>query len=131
MDNIEFMKGIYQAFAAGDVATVLGAMSDDIEWFEAEGHPWYPGRAFVGPQQVVEGVFARIPAEIDGFEVIPERFLSDGDEVAMIGRYHGKGIATGTPLDAQVLHLWTLRDGKIVGFQQLADTRQLLEVLGP
>ena len=109
MDNIEFMKGIYQAFAAGDVATVLGAMSDDIEWFEAEGHPWYPGRAFIGPQQVVEGVFARIQAEIDGFEIIPERFLSDGDEVAMIGRYHGKGIAkrraarrtSSPPLDAE------------------------------
>jgi uncharacterized protein len=131
MDNIEFMKGIYQAFAAGDVATVLGAMSDDIEWFEAEGHPWYPGRAFIGPQQVVEGVFARIQAEIDGFEIIPERFLSDGDAVAMIGRYHGKGIASGAPLDVQFLHLWTVRDGKIVGFQQFANTRQLLEVLGP
>jgi uncharacterized protein len=131
MNNIEFMKGLYQAFAAGDMATVLGAMSDDIEWWEAEGNPWYPGRASIGPQQVVEEVFARIPAEIDGFEIVPDRFLSDGDDVAMIGRYHGKGIATGKPLDAQVLHLWTVKDGKVVGFQQLVDTRQLTEVLVP
>ncbi len=89
-----------------------------------------PGRTFIGRQQVVEGRFARIATEIDAFEIIRERFLSDGDEVAMIGRY-GMGIASGKPLDAQVLHLWRVVDGKIVGFQQFADTRQLAEVFSP
>ena len=130
MDNVEFMRGLYAAFAAGDVPTVLGSMSEDVEWWEAEGNPWYPGRAFVGPQQVVDGVFARIGAEIEGFEVVPERFLSDGDQVVMVGRYRGKGIATGNLLDAQALHIWTVRDGKVVGFQQFVDTRQLADVLG-
>lgn len=130
MDNVEFMKGLYAAFAAGDVPKVLGSMSEDIEWWEAEGNPWYPGRAFIGPQQVVDGVFARIGAEMEGFEIIPEHFLSDGDQVVMIGRYRGKGIATGNLLDAQALHIWTVRDGKVVRFQQFVDTRQLADVLG-
>lgn len=130
MDNVEFMKSLYAAFAGGDVSKVLGSMSEDIEWWEAEGNPWYPGRAFVGPQQVVDGVLARIGAEMEGFEVVPERFLSDGDQVVMIGRYRGKGIATGNLLDAQVLHLWTVRDGKIARFQQFVDTRQLADILG-
>jgi uncharacterized protein len=130
MDNIAFMKGLYDAFASGDVPKVLGSMSEDIEWWEAEGNPWYPGRAFVGPQQVVDGVFARIGVEFEGFEVVPEQFLSDGDQVVMIGRYRGKGTATGKSLDAQTLHLWTVKDGKVVRFQQFADTRQLADVLG-
>jgi ketosteroid isomerase-like protein len=130
MDNVEFVKGLYAAFAAGDVPKVLGSMSEDIEWWEAEGNPWYPGRAFIGPQQVVDGVFARIGAEMEGFEVVPEHFLSDGDQVVMIGRYRGKGIATGNVFDAQALHIWTVRDGKVVRFQQFVDTRQLAEVLG-
>jgi ketosteroid isomerase-like protein len=130
MDNVEFVRGLYEAFAAGDVPKVLASMSEDIEWWEAEGNPWYPGRAFVGPQQVVDGVFARIGAETEGFEVVPERFLSDGDQVVMIGRYRGKGIATGKLLDVQALHIWTVRDGKVAGFQQFADTRQLADVFG-
>jgi ketosteroid isomerase-like protein len=130
MDNIEFIKGLYEAFAAGDVPRVLGSMSEDIEWWEAEGNPWYPGRAFVGPQQVIDGVFARIGAEIEGFEVVPERFLADGDEVVMIGRYRGKATATGKLLDAQALHIWTTKDGKVGRFQQFVDTRQLAEALG-
>ena len=130
MDNVEFMKGLYQAFAAGDVPKVLGSMADDIEWWEAEGNPWSPGRAFVGVQEVVEGVLGRIAGEFEGFEVVPERFLSDGDDVVMIGRYRGKGIATGKVLDAQVLHLWTVRGDKVARFQQFVDTRQLADVLG-
>ena len=130
MDNIELMKGLYAAFAVGDVPKVLGSMSEDIEWWEAEGNPWNPGRAFVGPQQVMDGVFARIGAEIEGFEVVPDRFLADGDQVVMIGRYRGKGIPTGKLLDAQALHIWTIRDGKVTRFQQFVDTRQLADVLG-
>jgi ketosteroid isomerase-like protein len=130
MDNVAFMKGLYDAFAVGDVPKVLGSMSEDIEWWEAEGNPWYPGRAFIGPQQVIDGVLARIGTEMEGFEVVPDRFLSDGDQVVMVGRYRGKGIATGNLLDAQALHIWTLRDGKVVRFQQFVDTRQLADVLG-
>lgn len=130
MDNIEFMKGLYEAFANGDVPKVLGSMSDDVEWWEAEGNPWYPGRAFVGPQQIVDGVFARIGTEFEGFEVVPERFLGDGDQVVMIGRYRGKGATTGKLLDAQALHIWTVKEGKVTSFQQFVDTRQLADVLG-
>lgn len=129
MGNVEFISGLYEAFAAGDVPRVLGSMADDIEWWEAEGNPWYPGRAFVGVQEVIDGVFGRIAREFEGFEVVPERFLSDGDVVVMIGRYRGKGTVTGKVLDAQALHMWTVRDGKIARFQQFVDTRQLADVL--
>ena len=67
---------------------------------------------------------------MDGLEVVPEHFLSGGDQVVMVGRYRGKGIATGNLLDAQALHIWTVREGKVVRFQQFVDTRQLADVLG-
>jgi ketosteroid isomerase-like protein len=130
MDNVEFMRNLYGAFATGDIPQVLGSMSEDIEWFEAEGNPWNVGRPFVGPQEVIDGVFARIGSEFEGFEVVPDRFLGDGDNVVMIGRYRGKGTATGKLLDAQVVHIWTVRDGKVARFEQFVDTRQLADVLG-
>jgi ketosteroid isomerase-like protein len=33
-------------------------------------------------------------------------------------------------LDAEVVHLWDLRNGKVVRFHQYVDTRQLAEVMG-
>ena len=87
IDNVEFLKGLYKAFATGDVPTVLAAFDDNIEWYEAEGNPYNPGHAFVGPDAVVAGVFARVVQDIEGFEIRPERFLADGDTVVMQGRY--------------------------------------------
>jgi len=49
----------------------------------------------------------------------------------MEGRYHATRCKpTGKPLDAQVVHIWDFRDGKVVRWQQYVDTRQLAEVLG-
>lgn len=125
------MKELYGAFDRGDVPTVLAAMDANIEWYEAEGNPWHLGRPFVGPQQVVDGVFQRIGAEFDGFEISPTRFLGDGDTVIMQGRYRANSHkATGKPLDAEVVHVWDLNDGKIVRFHQYVDTRQMADVMG-
>jgi ketosteroid isomerase-like protein len=130
-DNIEFIKGMYAAFAQGDVATVLGAMDEKIEWNEAEGNPYNLGHPFIGPSQVVEGVFARVMNDIEGFEIHPERFIGQESTVVMLGRYRGvKAHATGKPLDAQAVHVWDIRDGKVVGFQQYVDTLQMSTILG-
>jgi ketosteroid isomerase-like protein len=40
MSNLDKIKSVYDAFAKGDISTVLGALSADIEWTEAEGFPY-------------------------------------------------------------------------------------------
>ncbi len=129
--NVELLRSLYEAFARGDVGTVIAAMDEDIEWSDAEGNPWYPGHPFTGPQQVVDGVFARIGGEFQDFRLELQRFLSDGDTVAVQGRYHATSHqATGRPLEAQFMHVWDVRDGKLVRFQQYTDTRQWADVMG-
>jgi ketosteroid isomerase-like protein len=130
-DNATLVRGAYEAFARGDVPAVLGLFDDQIEWNEAEGNPWHPGRPFIGPQEVLEGVIAKIPESWEDFSIEVDRFLTDRDTVIMLGRYRApRAKATGRPLNAQVAHVWDLRDGKIVRFQQYVDTRQLADVLG-
>ncbi|NEK57057.1 nuclear transport factor 2 family protein [Geodermatophilus sabuli] len=129
--SVETVTALYDAFARGDVATVIGALDENVEWYEAEGNPWHPGRAFVGPQQVVEGVLARIAEDFEDFRVEPHKFISNGETVAVEARYRATSHrATGKPLDAQVAHVWDVRDGKVVRFQQYVDTRQLADVMG-
>jgi len=38
---------------------------------------------------------------------------------------------TGKALDAQFTHVWQLRDGKVVRFQQSTDTKRWAEAAGP
>ena len=37
LTNLNSIKSVYEAFATGDIPTVLGALSPDIAWTEAEG----------------------------------------------------------------------------------------------
>ena len=70
MDNVRLLKSLYDAFGRGDVPTVLGAMSPDIKWYQAESNPYMPsGEALVGPDAVLNNLFMRLGAEWDGFSV--------------------------------------------------------------
>ena len=129
-ENVETVKGIYQAFATGDVPAVLAALSPDIEWNEAENFPYADGNPYHGPDAVLNGVFARIGGDWDGFAVDPSEFLDAGDTVVMTGRYTGTHKATGRPMNPWVAHFWTFADGKAVQFQQLVDTLAVARAVG-
>lgn len=128
--NAEFIRSLYDAFSRGDAATVLAGFSPDIVWNEAEHFPLADRNPYVGPQAVAEGVFGRLMTEWDGFTVNPKRFHDAGRTVVVEGRYTGTFKATGSPLDAQFVHVWDLEDGKVRRFQQYADTAQAVEVTG-
>jgi len=130
MDNVRLMKGLYDAFGRGEIPTVLGAMSPDIHWYQAEGNPYRPsGEAWVGPDAVLNGLFMRLGAEWDGFTVHPKTFHDAGNSVIVEARYTGKFKATGKSMDTQVCHVWDVKDGKVTRFQQYLDTAKVQDVM--
>lgn len=128
--NVDLIRSIYAAFAAGDIAAVLGRMSLDMEWNEAENHVYADGNPYRGPDAILGGVFARLAGEWDGFAAAPEEFLGCGDTVLVLGRYRGTFKATGRALDAQLAHVWRVKDGKAAAFRQYTDTLQFARVAG-
>ena len=131
MSNVDIISGLYAAFGRGDVPAVLGGMAPDIHWHEAEGNPYRPsGEAWIGPEAVVNNLFMKLAEEWDGFAVHPESFHGAGDVVVVELRYSGTYKATGKDVDAQVCHVWTVKDGKITKFQQYVDTAKMQDVMG-
>ena len=128
--NLELVRSIYSAFAAGDIEAVLARMAPDIVWNEAESFAYADGNPYRGPQAILSGVFGRITADYDGFQVVAEEFLDAGEAIVATGRYRGTAKATGTALDAQFAHVWRVRDGKAAGFQQYTDTLQFARASG-
>ncbi len=127
---VALIREIYDALATGDIPGVLGRMAPDIEWNEAENFPYADGNPYVGPDAIVKGVFMRLGGEWDGFTVVPEHYLDAGDTVVVLGRYKGRFKATGKPLDAQMAHVWRVKDGKATRFQQYTDTLQAARTTG-
>ncbi|MEV7522148.1 nuclear transport factor 2 family protein [Streptomyces sp. NPDC091371] len=127
-DNAAIVKGLYEAIAKGDFDTVLGALDEQVEWNEAEHGPYWPGKAFIGPQAVAEGVFARIPQDFNVFRIEVQRIVGLGDTVLAEVRYHGTAKATSRNFNAQAAHVWDFRAGKCVRWQQYVDTWQIAHV---
>lgn len=123
--NLEVVQRIYADFAKGDAPAIFAAMDGGIVWNEAENFPYADRNPYVGAAAVGEGVFFRCATEWDGFTVVPEEFIDGGERIVMLGRYTGTYRATGKPMRPQVAHVWTLKGGKVVAFQQYADTAQV------
>lgn len=129
-ENIDLIRGVYDSFAAGDIDAVLGAMSPDVVWNEANNFPYADGNPYRGPQAVLEGVFTRCATEWDGFAVEIDEILDAGETVVALGHYLGSYKVTGKPQRTQIAHVWRLDQGRVVGFQQHADTLHVAQVIG-
>jgi len=131
MSSVDIVKGVYETFGRGDIPAVLAMMDPRIEWYEAEGNPYMPsGKAWVGPDAVLNNLLVRIGKEWDGFAVHPMAFHDAGDTVVVEARYSGTYKATGKSMNPQVCHVWSVRNGKVTKFQQYMDTAHLQDVMG-
>jgi ketosteroid isomerase-like protein len=124
---VDVVKGGYDAMGRGDVGAFLGAMAEDIEWYEAEGMPY--GGLHRGTDAIAQDVLGPLIADIPNFAAVPEEYIASGDTVAAVAHYTGTGKETGQQLDLRVVHVWDVRDGQLARFRQFADTAKFLEVV--
>jgi len=130
MTNREIIMALYEGFGAGDIDAIVALMAPDVVWHEAEHNKLADRNPYLGPQAIVEGVFARVAEDFDGFTVEIGQVIEDGDTVAMQGRYCARAKASSAEINPQIVHWWTVRDGQIAAFQQHVDTFALAKALG-
>ncbi|MGA8925079.1 MAG: nuclear transport factor 2 family protein [Solirubrobacterales bacterium] len=113
------VKAAYGSFNQGDIPAVLATYDDQIEWIEPGGGS-APSGTFTGPDSVAQDVFATVPENFDEFSVDIDEVEDQGDTVVVKGRFTGKN-KSGAVLDAPFEHRNTMRDGKVVRFENKVD----------
>jgi ketosteroid isomerase-like protein len=78
---------------------------------------------------VLEGVFMKFATGWDNFAVHPDSILSAGDQVIALGTYTGTYKKTGKSVRAQMVHVWDIKEGLTVKFQQYTDTKQFADAV--
>ncbi len=128
-ENSSIIQKIYDDFAKGDVPMVLSMLDANVVWNEAEGNSYADGNPYIGPDAVLKGVFERVGGDHEYFNLadIQLHEMSNNQVLATL-RYQAKLNKNGAILDAQAAHFWTLKDGKVIAFQQYVDTKQLHDV---
>ncbi len=118
--NLDVVRAVYNAFAVGDIPSVLAVLAPDARWTEAEGGPY--GGVSIGPDAVLENVFMKIGGDWDGFAAIPSEFVAEGSTVVALGEYSGTYKLTGRSFKAPFAHVWKFEAGRAISFHQYTDT---------
>jgi ketosteroid isomerase-like protein len=120
-DNVELVKQAYQNFKTGDISSLLNLLSEDVTW----QLPEVENVSFSGRRQGRESVanfFASLAEAQDALQFEPREFVASDDKVVALGRYNWRVKATGREYGGDWAHVFTVRDGKIYGFQEYMDS---------
>jgi ketosteroid isomerase-like protein len=128
--ELDIVRGVYASHEVRDTPGLLDLLDEDVEWAQAEGHPYAGPGPWRGHDEVVRHVVTPINEDWDGFITRVDEFVDAGDRVVVTGHYTGTYKATGRSIDAAVCVIYTLRDDKIVRFQQYCDTAQIRVAMG-
>jgi uncharacterized protein len=117
--NIELIKKGYEAFAAGDIDTVMSLFDDNIEWVQP-GDSAISG-TYHGKRELGELV-SRLAEK--STRVTTRHFFADGDMVVMLGE------TTADNETSEAAQVFTLRNGKVIRSQVYGDTALLERIYG-
>jgi ketosteroid isomerase-like protein len=119
-NRIDIVRAHYAASAQGNIAEMMANVSPQARWTEMAGFPC--AGTWIGPQAVVDNVFAVLGKDWIGYRFELQSLIDGGDQIVAVGTYHGTYRATGKEMQARVAHIWKLQDGKVVAFEQFTDT---------
>jgi uncharacterized protein len=120
-ENGRVIASMYEAFGRGDVGYVLERIAPEVDWIETEAENIPTDGRFSTPQEVLEGVFAKVPEYFETFALHPELWIEAGDDVVVTGRVIAR-TKIGRELDAPYAHVFSFADGRVSRNDNFHDT---------
>lgn len=109
----ETLRTVYDAFAKGDIETVMGLYTDDIQ-FHVSGRSPVSG-SYSGKDEVL-GLYGKM-VELSGgtFRVEALDILANDEHGVVLTMERGQ--RDGKTLENRAVHVWEMRDGKCAQFR--------------
>ncbi len=125
--NQSVVQRAYECFEKGDVDGVLDMLTDDVSWVVVGPTDVFPVFGVRRGRDGAAEYFRLLAENLDLRNFAPGRYVSEGDTVVVLGHSDGVVRHTGRPLATDWAHVFTLRDGKICGYQEFVDSAQVIE----
>jgi cytochrome c553 len=128
---IAVVKDLYAAFGRGDLQHIEELLSPEVVWtFHGPEH-LIPYAGVYKGKDGVRQFFAAVAGTIDVREIGQRQFVQQGDTVAVVGWERSVVRETGGEFFANWLHLFTIKDGHIAGFEEFTDSAAIVGALAP
>jgi ketosteroid isomerase-like protein len=125
--NIAFVQSLYAAFGRGDIATIINGLASDVDWTVNGRSKDYPMLGnWKGPAGV-QKFFQGVGEHEEVIEFSPKELFASEDRVCVLGHYAWKVRKTGRQVASDWVHIFTVRNGKVVKFKEFNDTAQFAE----
>jgi ketosteroid isomerase-like protein len=127
--NIKTITAVYEAFGRGDVAAILDAVTDDVDWAAeaaSSAAPWYGVRH---GKDAVAAFFSDFGSTMEVEEFTPVSFAANDTDVLTVVRFRARSRGTGRTAQMNLHHSFKFRDGKIAYYRGSEDTAQTEHVL--
>jgi ketosteroid isomerase-like protein len=120
-NNVEVVKQAYENFKTGDIQSLLNLLSEEVTWRlpEIENVSFSGGRS---GREEVSSFFALLTGSQESLLFEPREFVAANDKVVALGSYTWRVKTTGREYGGDWAHVFSVRDGKIYGFQEYMDT---------
>lgn len=115
--NAKLVQKAYDAFAQGDIATVIAMLDENVEWTSPRALPH--GGEFHGPAQVGK-FFEGIGAEWESLTLDIESIDEAGKNAVGVLRANGT-LKKGEARTYGAVHLFEFQSGKIVRWREFVD----------
>ncbi len=122
------VRAACRAWADRDPETLLGLIDGDVLWLAAAGGP-YAG-VYRG-SDAVAALVSRMAADWSRWDVDVDLVATADERVVMTGSYRGVATRTRRSLEARFAQVWTVRDARVVGHEEIVDTARLAAPLIP
>ena len=119
--NTAIAQQAYENFKTGNIQALLDQLSDDVTWQlpEIKGVPLAGKRT---GRDDVRDFFATVARDQEVLEFEPLEAVAQGDKVVSLGHYKWRVKETGREFESDFVHVFTIRDGKIVAFREHFDS---------
>ena len=126
-ENVEFVLDGYARFNAGERRPELWYWLPDAEYHAARDDP---DSAIHRGIDAVRRQFASWVEAYPDLRVEPVEARASGNKVFLWVRFTGHGAASGAPLEMELAHVITLRDGRVARTVEYFDRNEALGAAG-
>lgn len=127
----EVVNALYTAFVAGDQKAIERLIDEDATWTYHGPESELP---FAGTRKGPEGVaefFRLVSVYLENATPGQTETIVDGDKVAVVGWEESTVKATGGHYKVPNIHLFEVKNGKIVRFEEYIDSGTVLQAFQP
>ncbi|MEA5502861.1 nuclear transport factor 2 family protein [Halotia wernerae UHCC 0503] len=121
-ENVQIVRQVCAAFEQGNIAYLLGALAEDVEWYVVGSQEHLPlAGKYHGRDRVAE-IFSMVGQYLELHQFQAQEFIAQDNQVAVFGQARGLVKLTSRSLEYDWVHVYTLCDRQIIKFREYLDT---------